>query len=258
MRIDDNFFVFLGPIMKATKAAHFFRNRILSVLLVLFLAGACQAQSGAFRGRLLIINNGTNAITICDPTVMPGDYKLTLPPSLPSLSGQFLTSDTGGIMSWTDPASCVGAVKFAIKPSDQSITNSATLTNDNDLSFTIGANETWEIVSQLDVASGANEDDDNSPKFNVAITIPSGTLHVYARGIGGDNDNGDWLTTSGTATGDAFEISDEDADGPVELRGIIAGGLTGGTVHIQWAPDASSATSVTVKKNSYLKATKAK
>ena len=145
----------------------------------------------------------------------------------------------------------IGAVQFAIKSADESVTNSSTLQDDNDLFFTIGPNETWEVVAQLHVTAP-----DDDPKFKVAITIPSGSLHVFANEVSEDDEGaGEWLLTSGTAS-DEFHI-DVDDESEMVLQGLVIGGTTGGTVHIQWSPDKSCSKTITVKKNSYLKATRA-
>ena len=208
-------------------------------------------------GQLQLQGTGTGVTTFASGAQGTTNINYTMPIAQ-GAAATFLKNNGSGVLSWDDLSSNIGAVKFAIKSSDETV-SSTTLHDDNTLSFTIGANETWELIAQLDVAT---TDDDNS-KFSVAITIPSGTLHVYAHGAGGDNDEGDWLKTSGTANDDGFEIEDDD-NGPVELRGLIVGGSTGGTVHIQWAPiggdddEHDNTGSATVKTNSYLKATRAK
>ena len=214
--------------------------------------------NGTIDGQLQLKGTSTGNSTFQAGSQGGTDINYTLPISQGS-AGTVLQNDGTGTLSWADQSTQIGAVKFEIKGSDETVTNSSTLQNDNDLSFTIGANEIWELFVQLDAINDGN-DDDNSSKLKVAVTIPSGTLHVYAYVVDneGDGDDGSWLTTSGTANSSAFELNGSDDKGPVQLQGLIVGGSTSGTVHIQWAPDSSSNSKVTVKKNSYMKVTKAK
>lgn len=169
--------------------------------------------------------------------------------TLPTAQGgskTYLQNNGSGALSWVDFSTQIGGIIFARKTSDETITNSTTLQDDDDLSFAIGANETWEVIVQMEVTS---QNDD--AKFKLAVTIPSGTLHVF---VGGQEEDGAWLKTSGTSSGE-MEMED-DEEGQVIVQGLIVGGSTGGTVHIQWAPSKSCSNSVTVKTNSYIKATR--
>jgi len=239
--------VFAGP-SSGSSAAPTFRALVVNDIPDLsadYIVNGTTLQTGNYNisgngtigGKLQLTGTSTGVTTFQAGAQGNTNIAYTLPLAQ-GAANTVLLNDGSGNLSWSDQSSLIGAVKFAIKGSDQSISNSTTLTNDKDLYFSIGANETWEIVVQLDVtATGAEDDGDDSPNLFVAVTIPSGTLHVYANGDGGDNDRGDWLTTSGSPNEDAYEVNDENSDGPVVLQGIIAGGSTGGTVHIQWAPD---------------------
>jgi hypothetical protein len=205
-------------------------------------------------GQLQIQGTSSGVTTFTSGAQGATNINYTLP-TAQGTAGTVLQNDGSGALSWIDQSTQVGAVQFAIKGSDETVTNSSTLQNDNDLSFSIGANETWEVIAQLDADNGSN----NSSKMKVSLTIPSGSVHVFAwvADGDGDDDDGDWISSSGSSAGN-FELNGSDEKGPVLLQGLVIGGSTGGTVHIQWAPDTSSNSSVTVHTNSYLKATKAK
>ncbi len=220
--------------------------------------------NGTIDGQLQLKGTSTGVTTFQSGAQGSTNINYTLPIAQGS-SGTVLQNNGSGVLSWVDISSSssgVGSVIFAIKGSDETVTNSSTLQNDDDLYFTIGANETWEIVSQLEAKTGSGGD----PKLLVAITIPSGTLHVYVNQNGeGGADDGQWLKTSGTSSDDGFKIEDgdkmdeDDEQSAIVFRGLIVCGSTGGTVHIQWAPDkAQDKKSITVMTNSYLKATRAK
>lgn len=183
-------------------------------------------------------------------------------PTAQGASKTYLQNNGSGALSWVDLSTQIGGIIFARKTSDESVTNSTTLQNDDDLSFAIGANETWEVIIQLEPTSETGD-----PKLKVALTIPSGTLHVF---VSGDHDEhrGDWLKTSGVSNSkgikcdnhddddDSDKCHDNHHDDVVLLQGLIVGGSTGGTVHLQWAPDKSTSHTLTIKTNSYLKATR--
>ncbi|MBX7153314.1 MAG: hypothetical protein K1X91_00010 [Bacteriodetes bacterium] len=159
----------------------------------------------------------------------------TLPTSVPT-TNQYLESDASGNLSWKF------SPQFIRKTADESLSSNTTLQDDDELQFSVGANETWEIIADLDVygASGA---------IKVAITISSGTLHVYTFQEGNGTEQGEWLTSSGTANTNAITVVD--AKTIVNFKGLIITGGTGGTVKIRWAQNSSSGTT-TVKANSYM------
>ncbi len=259
--------VFAGPISGAAAVPTF---RALSATDIPSLSGSYIVNgtnlqtanynisgNGTIDGQLQLKGTSTGITTFQSGAQGSTTINYTLPIAQ-GATGTVLQNNGSGVLSWVDQSSQIGAVTFAIKGSDETITNSTTLQNDNDLSFSIGANETWEVVVQLDPTTDGEDDD--APDMKVAVTIPSGTLHVYALGYGDDEEDiaGSWLTTSGTKGATNFVISDDDTAGPITLQGIIVGGSTSGTVHIQWAPATSTSKKATIQKNSYLKATRAK
>ncbi len=163
------------------------------------------------------------------------DISYTLPTSAPT-TNQFLETDASGTLSWKY------SPMFVRKTADESLTSNTTLQDDDALQFTVGANEVWELKMDLDVygASGA---------IKVALVIPSGTLHVYTFQEAGGTEQGEWLTSSGSANTTAITVVDGKT--LASFRGIIATAGTGGTVKLQWAQNTASSTT-TVKANSYL------
>lgn len=160
----------------------------------------------------------------------------------PGTSGQFLqTQGTGANPQWAS----VTAPPWTIvkKTSDQTITSSTTLVNDTQLFFTAAANTTYAVqcVYSLSMTSGIG--------FKVGITGPASPTRVRATSFitGGTFTQGGEITAYGT-------IVSNTTGGPsfVYISMIIINGPTAGTVTMQIAQAASSASSTVFEQGSYL------
>jgi hypothetical protein len=135
------------------------------------------------------------------------------------------------------------------KPVDQSITNSTTLTNDNDLFVPINANDSMVIEGYLHVFTGSS-----TPQLQMAFTIPAGaTMDIgnYTDNVNGGAQETFILNTSGTSTGAMTILA---GDIPVHFWGVIITGGTAGNIQLQWAQGVSSGTATTLKAKSYMRA----
>lgn len=141
----------------------------------------------------------------------------------------------------------VAIQKAVRKAADESVTSSTTLQDDNELTFTIAANEIWTYQIWLKIAVGALAADGK-----YAITVPAGatkvdgilTLDVAATGGVGN------LNAFGGGGG-AFAV-DNTFETNLLINGTVSNGATPGSVTLQWAQNASSATATTVKAGSFL------
>ena len=213
-------------------------------------------------GNLKINNNNNTAgqLIFTEPSTSGSNYSsfkaqaqsanitYTLPATV-GAANAILTNDGAGNLSWTSQGSTI----FTRKTSDQSVTNSTTLVNDNALQLAIGANEIWEVEFELYVSA-------NDMKF--AVTMPTGgTMTLDAHGDNGNDSNDDELqmTTPGTAynfSTSNFDYSSSGILNWVRIKGLVINSSTAGTVHFQFAQLTSSGTACTVKTNSYFKATR--
>jgi hypothetical protein len=140
----------------------------------------------------------------------------------------------------------------AHKTVDESVTSSTTLQDDDDLAFTVQADETWVWEAVLYVVGSTAGD------IRVAFTVPAGaTLQWGAPGS---------AAIAATASGAAEEVNNNvvTASGTFEnygtfagrsailVRGLVVVGSTAGTVQLQWTQNASNATATTVKAGSHL------
>ena len=136
------------------------------------------------------------------------------------------------------------------KSSDESVTSSTVLQNDDALLMAVGVNEVWEVHLHLYVTGGAGD-------LQAAWTYPAGGA-VAMRSIA-PNATATltfWNVTaaSGTAWGD-YDTSTLTTRF-ITVEGLYIGAGTGGTLTLQWAQAASSGTATIVKANSTLWAVK--
>jgi hypothetical protein len=114
------------------------------------------------------------------------------------------------------------------KASNETVNNSNTVQDDNDLSFAIGANEifTWQTV--LFFTSSAVAD------FRLTFTVPAGATVRF----GGMGNSTALVMVVGVASASGTELA-FGGNGATEMMvnvwGYVANGATAGTVQLQWA-----------------------
>jgi hypothetical protein len=146
----------------------------------------------------------------------------------------------------------VGQVNVVIrKPADEQVQNSATLQNDDDFSFALGANETWIFEGWIIVFSSTT-----SPDFKLAFTVPSGaTIRWSGLGDGNAGTDHEVITTSGGS--DSYQItSTAGVRDTILVHGVVQTGATPGTLQMQWAQNTNDAAPIVVEAHSYLWAQK--
>lgn len=137
------------------------------------------------------------------------------------------------------------------KPSDETVNNSATLQNDDDFSFAIGANETWIVYMSLRMSMWSAAD------IDMTWTLPSGGDMSMSATMGiivpGSFVDGDEVTTPGT---ELFLDAASDTGHWAIVRATLRNGATGGTAQFQWAQNSAQANNLTIKQDSYIIAIK--
>ena len=136
------------------------------------------------------------------------------------------------------------------KTADEGVTSSTTLQNDNNLVINVGANEVWEFETYLMVTAGSA-----TPDFKMAFTVPSGATLRWSASF---------YTSAGSAYSGVITASASAIGFPttgtvtetVLVKGIVANGATAGTLQFQFAQNTSNNQAITVKQNSYMKASK--
>ena len=207
---------------------------------------------------LLIYNSTTGQVEETDGTTWRAVGKGYGDTTFLPLAGGALTGDVTVASGKTIDGVEIGAhaVDFGLhtkvirKAADESVTNSTTLQNDDELLLAMAANEVWAIELRLLTYDAVATD--AGVKF--AWSLPSGaTLRSYLV-----------YTTSAGAGGVAWKADAETLDlyagtaiiATLVQWAIIVNGATAGNAQLQWAQNTQQNRATTVKANSVLRATK--
>lgn len=139
---------------------------------------------------------------------------------------------------------------FARKTADESVTSSAVMQDDNELTVTVEANAVYwfQLLERIDATAASD--------YKSQLTLPSGATSVSAI---------DAITIAGTAYNQfdlittSFQTTEGAGAGTVRIairNGIIITSSTAGAVTLQWAQNTSGGTATILKAGSYLIALK--
>lgn len=154
--------------------------------------------------------------------------------------------------AWT---ALVRAPLFAYKVSDESVTSSTTLQDDNDLTFSVEASSVYIYELSLSYI-GVSDGGTAAGGLKTAWSVPAssaGTRHVTGTHTTGSNivpsDDNARNSSHGltTVVGHATSAT----GGVVFDRGLLITSVTAGTFKLQWAQVTSNATATTIQGNSY-------
>jgi hypothetical protein len=126
-----------------------------------------------------------------------------------------------------------------VKSANETVNNSTTLQNDDDLLFSVAANEKWSFISFIFYSSGT------TPDIKFAFTVPSGATIDIVIGV--------WSTTGSLVDGTSVFTGTGGGAGVVRgfcLYGKVLVGATPGNVQLQWAQDVLEASNTIVHEGS--------
>jgi hypothetical protein len=164
------------------------------------------------------------------------------------------TGDTGavGATGATGPAGPAGPGDVKVRKTlDEAVVSSAVMQDDDQLSFAVGASETWIFDMFLSAWAGSA-----TPDLKVGFAIPAGaTIKWSLVGTNGNNGISQFVidTASGTLPFQCFGGLPADM---AMIRGMVTTSGTPGTVQLQWAQNTANASATTVQAGSYLQASK--
>ena len=134
-----------------------------------------------------------------------------------------------------------------VKQADENVTSSIALQDDNELLFSIGANQDWAVETSYTYTTGGNSSPDINVAYNNTATSPTctyGTVNISHAGN----------IAAGSITCDTALAMTTSATGV--KNGVLTGGMTsgagGGTVAFRWSQRVSNGTSTRVEDGSYL------
>lgn len=131
-------------------------------------------------------------------------------------------------------------LETVLKSADESVNNSETLQNDDELLLAIGANEKWEVTFYILAISATT-----TPDLRVAITAPSGATGAISLfyDVGTDGE-----LLGGTVTGIALVASLR----LIVISAVVVNSSNAGNIQLQWAQSTATAENTTVKAGSCL------
>ncbi|MDW8270800.1 MAG: hypothetical protein RML15_00080 [Bacteroidota bacterium] len=135
------------------------------------------------------------------------------------------------------------------KTSDESVSNSNVLQDDDHLFTLAGANEIWEFEGMIDFGSTSS-----TPGVTFGLSVPTGATYKlsYHSNDGSPTAFRAGVLSSGSAS---LGISAGGA-AVVFVRGIVIMGNTSGTIRLQWAQSTADATPTVARASSYIKFTR--
>lgn len=141
---------------------------------------------------------------------------------------------------------------YVIKGSNQVVTNSAVLVNDNDIVFSLLPNQSYHVALHLLLSATTKVP---NGKYNLAVTgtvaSVGAAMHVVAP-TSPMPAGGAALYTVESGASNAANFGVDTAPVCVKLDGIFSGGASGGTVTLQFAQQtATVATSTTMLAGSF-------
>jgi hypothetical protein len=153
---------------------------------------------------------------------------------------------------------CISAItsKFIVKGAVENVISSTVLQDDDDLQFTMAANETWVFEFRLLVTNNNNAGPDwksailaaGSASCNVTLSGSEPAGAVFPQISTTD------CTTPASLVNNTI-VADVDAYN-VSIQGRVTAGASGGTVKLQWAQNTSTAVNLGVRGGSYVIAQK--
>lgn len=157
----------------------------------------------------------------------------------------FGTWTDGNQLGATDVNTKIVQVLFVDKPSDESVTSSITMQNDNHLRFTATANtnywiKTYIMVDGADIAGG----------IQLGWYGPSGATFDWCSDALGDDSDGVGEVSRARQTIGSIPNMETNGAGTfliIPAVGVLKVGATAGTFGFRWAQGASNATPTKVK-----------
>lgn len=164
-----------------------------------------------------------------------GGYSM---PTTDGTVGQVLTTDGSGNVSWGAATPQTGMLEGVLvyKPTDETVNNSTTMQDDDDIVLPVLANQVWVFDANIMYTSAANA------HLDIGFSVPAGTTMQWS-----------WLHFQWVVLSEASEItiSGNTTKRAFPLHGYIKTGATPGDIHFRWAQGIAQASDTTVHEGTY-------
>ncbi|MFO0920537.1 MAG: hypothetical protein U0451_02590 [Candidatus Saccharimonadales bacterium] len=217
------------------------------------IAGLRLNQTGS-GGLLQLQGDGSDVFTVdklgaatLSSSITLGNTSSTIPGTIRWNGTDLQGYTSSGWLSLTAGSGVTNPFRSVTKSANEAISSTVALQDDDELFFSIGANETWNFRFVVQGNSGT------APDFRFAVSGPTGaTCHVaYSdpEGATGGGQYGCGVTTASVPGSGAAEL--------YEITGSITNGANAGDVRLRWAQFTSNAANTTVYAGSYVEAQRA-
>jgi len=139
-----------------------------------------------------------------------------------------------------DNFNAIGPIYAKMKAVDETVNNSSVLQNDDDLLFSVLANEKYAVELHLNISTGA------TPDWKANWTKPAGATVTHCMAYNNTGTFQDWKTT------DLGIVSSGSGAEAIHIWAAVIVGGTAGTIQFQWAQDTANASNTIVKAGSYM------
>lgn len=139
------------------------------------------------------------------------------------------------------------SVKGVIKLTQEIINNSSTFQNDDELFFSIAANEKW-IFSMLLIVDCATD----APGFKIFIPGIAGAIGDFTAQWIDNTDQRVRMGRNGLGNGLILTSIETNSFNSVLINGFVSCGATPGTLQLQWAQNVATVQNTMVWQNSYI------
>ena len=147
---------------------------------------------------------------------------------------------------------------FIRKPSNESVTSSITLQDDNDFAFAVAANSVYTLESFI-IYNGVIDGGTGAGALKMQFTGPAGaamTWANYGANTSGGVTNYNVVAESLTAGAPRAVPTNAGTSMTCQPKGTLVTAGTSGTLQFRWAQGSSNATATVVQANSWMKLTK--
>lgn len=149
-----------------------------------------------------------------------------------------------------NPTITESIITYAYKATDETVNNSSTVQNDDDLVLAVEANQVYVIELSLHVSTGGTPDF----KYCFAATATS-TGHRQGNASSASAANGKLLMGKADLTTELAHLVSADPEF-LNIVGVIIVGATAGTLQLKWAQNTADVSDTKVKAGSWMKLTK--